>query len=67
MPFAMDWMDVKKKRKKKKRFENDTLEAYSKIRKPLPPSSRVITPKGQYDRKDKSWTKEVNQQGDNDE
>jgi len=58
---------MKKKRKKKKRFENDALEIYSKIRKPLPPPGRAITPRDQYDRKDKSWTKEIDQQGDNDE
>jgi len=55
------WTEMGKKRKKKKRFENNTLEAYSKIRKPLPPSGRIITPKDLYDRKDKSWAKEIDQ------
>jgi hypothetical protein len=42
-----------KQRKKKKK--NKFLDVYDKIRKPMPPPSKVINPKKKYNRKDKSW------------
>lgn len=33
------------------------LDIYKKVRKPMPPATKVINPK-KYDRKDKSWMDE---------
>lgn len=50
---------MKKSRKGgKRRFADDNLEIYSKIRKPLPPPAQVMKTGKEYNRRDKSW-KEV--------
>lgn len=41
-----------------KREKNKFMEVYRKIRKPMPPPSKIISPKKKYDRKDKTWMKE---------
>lgn len=43
---------------RKKKEKNEFMETYRKIRKPMPPPSRVINPKKKYDRRDKDWMNE---------
>lgn len=35
--------------------KNEFMDTYRKIRKPMPPPSKVINPRKKYDRRDKSW------------
>ena len=44
---------------KKRRKKNNFLDAYQSIRKPMPPPSKTISPKKKYDRRDKSWMKDI--------
>jgi hypothetical protein len=48
-----------KRKRKKRRFEDDNLEALSQIRKPVPRPSRAMKSKDTYDRKDKSWMRDL--------
>lgn len=48
-----------KRKKKKRKFEDDNLEVLSKIRKPVPRPSRPMKSKDTYNRKDKSWQKDM--------
>ena len=49
----------KKHKKRNKHFMDDNFEAYRKIRKPMPPPSRVIKSKEEYDRRDRSWLNDI--------
>jgi hypothetical protein len=48
-----------KQKNKKNKKGNNFLDTYRSVRKPMPPSTRVISPKKKYDRKDKSWEDEI--------
>jgi hypothetical protein len=43
---------------KKSNKKNTQMDAYRKVRKPMPPPSKVINPRKKYDRKDQSWRNE---------
>lgn len=38
---------------------NDTYKTYKKIRKPMPPSEKVIIPKNEFRRERFDWKKEI--------
>ena len=42
-----------------KKQRNEFVERIRKVRKPMPPPTRVIHPKKKYDRRDKSWMDEI--------
>ena len=48
-----------KKKQKKRKFEDDYLESFSKIRKPMPKPSQAMKSKDTYNRKDKSWMNDI--------
>jgi hypothetical protein len=43
-----------KNKRSERRFEDDNLEIYSKIRKPMPPPTKVMKSKRDY-RRDNNW------------
>jgi len=45
-------------KKVKKAKKDEFLEIYKKVRKPMPPPSKVIHPKKKYDRRNKKWMNE---------
>jgi hypothetical protein len=46
-------------KKKKNKKGSSQLDAMKSIRKPMPPSTKVINPKKKYDRRDKSWMNNI--------
>lgn len=45
--------------KQKKNKKISFIDTYRSVRKPMPPSTKVINPKKKYDRKDNSWKDEI--------
>ena len=44
---------------KNKRDRMNQMDIYKKLRKPMPPATRVINPKKKYDRRDNSWKEDI--------
>lgn len=51
-------LDKNSKKPKGRKFENDTLEAYRHIRKPMPKPTSIMKTVKEYKRSDRSWLKE---------
>ena len=47
---------------KKSNKKKSHIDIYRSVRKPMPPPSRVINPKKKYDRRDKSWMNDKEQE-----
>jgi len=56
--------DIMKPKRKKRKFEDDYLETFNKIRKPTPRPGQVMKSKDTYNRRDRSWMKELNGEQD---
>ena len=54
---------MSKGREKKIKF----MDAYRKVRKSMPPATKVINPKKTYDRSDKSWLYPEDDEDDGDD